>query len=240
MSGATAAAPILADLAAELLHQGDTPVFTPPQGVSSLEICSFSGLRPGLSCRHRRQELFVAGTEPEAICTYHHSQEPWHRVPTSFAGWLHDRFNHHGAGRYRLAGFDTDLDRTFQEQASQARSLRAISQGRAPLSLGQNQTVHLHNTLFPALAASKDPRVTITSPLNGDRFLLPLRQETVALSLKASCRVPFKQVTWYVNGREHAATGPPYELPLQLGRGRHRLTVVGPDGLGDFLEIWVE
>ncbi len=301
MSGAAAAAPILTDLAASLLPADRTPGFTPPAGIASLEICSFSGLRPGSSCPHRRLELFIAGTEPEVTCTYHHSQEPWHRMPTKFAGWLHNRFAHHGAGRYRLAGFDTDLERTFGEQDRRAE----ISQGqpgitphqdpypaksegnntgklsgqwhksivkssflnfplsprgervrvrgesgrpsgnhadgvRNKLSFGRNQTVHLHNTLFPALAAGQDPQVTITSPLGSDRFLVAPGQETVTLSLKASCRAPFQQVTWFIDGREYAATGPPYELSLQLGRGRHRLTVIGPDGLGDNLEVGVE
>ena len=43
---------------------------------------------------------------------------------------------------------------------------------------------------------------------------------------KALCRDPLQAVTWFVDGREVAATGPPYELPLDLSRGRHRLTVV--------------
>ena len=117
MSGATAAAPILADLAAALFNPDFTPSFTAPPGVSRQEICSFSGMRPGPDCRHRRQELFIAATEPADVCTYHQAQEPWHRMPTRFAGWLHDRFEHQGTGRFRLAGFDHDLARTFQEPA---------------------------------------------------------------------------------------------------------------------------
>jgi penicillin-binding protein 1C len=300
MSGATAAAPILADLAAALLTPDRSPSFTPPSGLVSREICSFSGLQPGPGCRHRRTEWFIAGTEPEAQCTYHPSQEPWHRMPTNFAGWLHHRYQRQGTGRYRLADFDADLARTFGEQdslietpqgqsgltprsdphapKSQAQpdghpsSPQPISivnkpSSRAPLSppgekvrvrsgsgqpsgnhktlgqklsFGRNPALHLHDTLFPALATAKDPRLTIASPLPGDRFLLAPGQETVAVSLKASCRAPFRQVTWYVDGREYAATGPPYELPLQLGRGRHHLTVIGPDGLGDNLEVAVE
>ena len=54
---------------------------------------------------------------------------------------------------------------------------------------------------------------------------------------KALCRDPLKAVTWFVDGREVAATGPPYELPLDLSRGRHRLTVVGPGGQGDAVEV---
>jgi penicillin-binding protein 1C len=263
MSGAAAAAPILADLAAAVLHPDRSPDFTPPPGIARLEVCSFSGLLPGPSCRHRRPELFIAGTEPETVCTYHQNQEPWHRVPTRFAGWLHNRFQHSGAGRYRLAGFDTDLDRTFGEpdpaesftqssvlspqHLNRARGLSSQPPGNAAnlgqrqkLSFGRNPTLHLHSTLFPALAATKDPQVTIAAPLNGDRFLVPPGQDSVTLSLRAACRAPFPQITWFVDGREYAATGPPYELSLLLGRGRHRLTVVGPNGLGDNLEIAVE
>ncbi len=47
------------------------------------------------------------------------------------------------------------------------------------LSFGQNPTLRLHRTLFPALAAHREPQVTIASPLPGDRFLLPAGQDTV-------------------------------------------------------------
>ena len=60
------------------------------------------------------------------------------------------------------------------------------------------------------------------------------------MSVRADCRVPFPRVNWFVDGREYAATGPPYELSLPLERGHHRLTVIGPDGLGDNLEVAVE
>jgi penicillin-binding protein 1C len=264
MSGAAAAAPILADLAAAVLHPDRMPGFTPPPGITYLEVCSFSGMLPGPDCRHCRREVFIVGTEPEAVCTYHQSRETWHRVPAPFAGWLHHRYEHAGAGRYRLDGFDTDLDHTFGEPEAESHQVAShnaplsprgervrvrgdsgqpIAKSIAPsgkISLGHNPAVHLHHTLFPALAAAKDPQVTITAPLDGDRFLLPPGRETVALSLKAACRAPFHRVTWFVNGREYAATGPPYEVSLNLGRGRHRLTVVGPDGLGDNLEMSVE
>jgi penicillin-binding protein 1C len=240
MSGASAAAPILADLAAALLNPDRAPGFTPPPGIVKQEICSFSGMCPGPHCRHRRQEIFIAGTEPTDVCTYHQGQEPWHRMPTRFAGWLHDRFEHQGTGRFRLAGFDPDLARTFQEPDHPQAKTPAQNPGGGKVSLGQNPTIYLHNTLLPALAAHQVPQVTIDSPLNGDRFLVPPGQEKVILALRAACRSPFPQVTWFVDGREYAATGPPYELSLPLGRGRHRLTVIGPDGLGDNLEVAVE
>ena len=57
---------------------------------------------------------------------------------------------------------------------------------------------------------------------------------------KARCRDALQAVTWFVDGREVAATGPPYELPLDLSRGHHRLTVVGPGGQGDAVEVVVQ
>jgi penicillin-binding protein 1C len=247
MSGATAAAPILADLAAALPQPDRSPGFSPPSNIVHREICSFSGLLPGPGCHHRRRECFIAGTEPEGSCTYHHFQESWHRLPTSFASWLYQRYERQGTGRYRLTGFDADLACTFGEQGPQpANSLKSFTQSSvlspqpSKLSFGRNPALTLHHTLYPALAIAKDSQIAITLPLPGDHFLLPSGQQTVAVALKASCRAPFRQVTWFVDGREYATTGPPYELSLPLGRGRHRLTVVNPIGLGDHLEIMVE
>ena len=84
------------------------------------------------------------------------------------------------------------------------------------------------------------PLVSISYPLGGDRFLLLGGAESLRLTLKADCRAPFPAVTWFVDGQEQTATGPPYELPLDLPRGRHRLMVVGPDGRGDTVEVSVE
>jgi hypothetical protein len=82
--------------------------------------------------------------------------------------------------------------------------------------------------------------VSIAYPFNGDRFLLQARAESVRLTLKADCRLPFPAITWFVDGEEKAATGPPYDLTLDLDRGQHRLMAVGPDGRGDAVVVVVE
>ena len=82
--------------------------------------------------------------------------------------------------------------------------------------------------------------MSITYPLSGDRFLLLSGAETQHLTLKADCRLPFPAITWFVDGWEQGAAGPPYELALDLARGRHRLMAVGPDGRGDAVEVVVE
>ena len=240
LSGAGAAAPIVADLAEALFAGSPRPGFKKPPGVVSAEVCAFSGLKPGPGCAHRRQELFLAGTEPQAVCTYHQAQEPWHRMPANYAGWLHQRFENGGEGRFRLAGFDPNLGQTFQAPVTADFKGAAPPRRRGdPLVLGRPTPSHLgdhHTSRDGGLVLG----VSISYPLAGDRFLLAPGAELIRVISKALCRDPLQAVTWFVDGREVAATGPPYELPLDLSRGRHRLTVVGPGGQGDAVEVVVQ
>jgi membrane carboxypeptidase/penicillin-binding protein PbpC len=237
LSGASAAAPIVADLAAVLFAEGPPRPFVRPAGVSEAEVCAFSGLKPGPDCAHRRRELFMTGTEPQASCTYHHPGEPWHHMPTNFAGWLHQRYEKGGEGRFRLADFDQDLRKTFQAPLPANPQFRKATRGRAPVIVGgQDPGRGDHIPPRDGLAL----RVSISYPLAGDRYVLPPNTEVIRLAAKALCRDPLRRVSWFVDGREVAATGPPYELPLELTRGRHRLTVMGPGGQGDSVEIAVQ
>jgi penicillin-binding protein 1C len=239
LCGATAAAPIVADLAA-VLFAGKTPSpFPRPEGVTSAVVCAFSGMKPGPGCVHRRREFFLAGTEPQRRCSYHHPREPWHRMPTNFAGWLHQRFEKGGEGRFRLADFDQDLRKTFQGPWAAGMRLGPPGGRRRAGSAGLNPPPGTGS--YPAAGTDGLAlRVSISYPLAGDRFLLPPRAEVVPLTAKARCRDPLPAVTWFVDGREVAATGPPYELPLDLPRGRHRLTVVGPGDQGDSVAVLVQ
>lgn len=241
LSGAAAAAPILADLAAEVLGPDAPQPFDKPGGVVSATVCAFSGRLPGPACIHRREELFIAGTEPDAQCSYHHPREPWHRMPANYAGWLHQRFQKGGEGKFRLADFDQDLQHTFRNAPAPGVSSKPLA-SRPPgakLTLGFNPAVP-YKALPLDLAGTLEFPVAVSYPLPGDRFLLEPRKETVKITLKAVCRSSIRSVTWFVNGREAGATGPPYELTLELPRGQHRLTVAAPHGWGDSVEIVIQ
>ena len=231
LSGAAAAAPILADLAGTLFHGGSPRSFDRPEGVTAAQVCSFSGLKPGPDCPYVRQELFIAGTEPTGVCTFHHPREPWHRIPTTFAGWLHDRFEQEGAGRYRLADFDPDLPKVFQAQAASGSGVAVSPTPRGKVIIGSRK---------PLAVPAGEPHLSIAYPLDGDRFMLEPQMESKAIPLKAIARAPLRSVTWFVDGREAATLGPPYETTLELSRGRHRLMVVGPDGLGEVVEVQLQ
>jgi penicillin-binding protein 1C len=234
LCGATAAAPIVADLASVLFAGAAPAPFQKPSGVIQAQVCAFSGLKPGPGCSHRREEWFIKGTQPQTVCTYHHPREPWLRMPTNFAGWLHQRYETGGEGRFRLAHFNPNLRQTFQPPKAA---------GGQPLDSRRPGAVVIAG--FPTGPAAIRPDglalpVSFNYPLNGDRFLLPPGAATVRVTGKAMCRAPFKEINWFVDGKEVAATGPPYELPLRLPRGRHRITVVGPVLQGDSVTVFVQ
>jgi len=236
-SGGTAAAPILAELASALFAAAPPEPFLRPAGVTRTQVCAFSGLRPGPNCRHLVEELFVAGTEPDRECSYHQERSPWHRLNTAYAGWLQERHEKGAEGRYRLAGFDPDLNRVFNPGgAAPAPPLEA-----RPTLTGRMAVQGAPAWVQPA---SPDPqegvRVSIVYPLAGDRFLLTPQKEGVEVTLKALCRAREEKVSWFVDGREVGSVGPPYQLMVPLPRGRHSLTALGPDGLGDTVEVTVQ
>ncbi len=220
-SGATAAAPILAEMAAALFAAAPPEPFPAPDGVSRTQVCSFSGLRPGPGCSFPVEEFFVTGTEPDRECFYHQDRSPWHRLDTAYAGWLHQRHEKGAAGRFRLAGFDQDLNRVFRSAAPSAAPGPSWVSSAAP-DPGQGS------------------RVSIVYPLPGDRFLLAPQDEGVEVTLKAMCRDRVRQVSWFLDHREVGTVGPPYQLTVPLSRGRHHLTALGLDGMGDTVEVTVQ
>jgi len=222
-SGALVAAPILADLAAALYRHRPPESLPRPPGVVAVEICTVSGLRPGPACPHRGRELFVAGTEPAETCTFHRPREPWHRLPMPYAGWLKERHQKGGAGRFRLTGFPADLGRLFPATPG---TQTWPSPEKVAISMPE--------------AGASGSGVTIVRPLAGDRYVLPRGEEALVLTAAAEVQAPWPAVTWVLNGRELARTGPPYEVELKLSRGRHRLAALDPHGLGAEVEVVVE
>lgn len=222
-SGALVAAPILADLAAHLYRHQPPETLPRPSGVVALDICAFSGQRPGPACPHRTRELFLAGAEPGETCALHHPGEPWHRLTPEYAGWLKGRHLKASAGRFRLAGFPADLEHLFsprpQTQTWPSPIKEAIS--------------------MPDRHASRGG-VSIVRPLAGDRYVLPPEEAALSLTAAAEVQAPLPAVTWYLNGRELAQVGPPYEVEVKLPRGRHRLAALDPLGFGDEVEVAVE
>jgi penicillin-binding protein 1C len=237
LSGAAAAAPIVADVVRELFG-GSTPTpFTEPEGVVSQSVCAFSGLLPAPGCTHLRREFFLAGAGPRQSCTYHRPREPWHRLNTPYAGWLRQRYRAGGEGRFRLAGFDESLARLFTDGDEDAAAAPASATVGGRVTLGLAAPA---KTRERCPAPGQEPPVAIRYPLDGDRFLLQPAAEELRLTVKAVCQIPLEKVSFILDGREVAAAGPPYEITVELGRGRHRLMAVSPDGIGDSVTVVIQ
>lgn len=240
LSGATAAAPIVADVVRELFGGRRPAPFPRPEGVITAQICAFSGLLPGPGCTHLRREFFLAGMVPTQTCTFHQPREPWHHLTTPFAGWLRQRYARGIEGRFRLAGFNENLARLFPGDQKSASTAAAPSPRPGRWHLGLAAPSPTRPAPAPVSTPGPELLVTIQYPLHGDRFLLQPPAKELRLTAKAVCQVPLPKVTWILDSQEVAATGPPYEITLQLGRGRHRLMAIGPNGLADTVTVVVQ
>jgi penicillin-binding protein 1C len=214
VSGASGAVPIFKKVL-KLLYGDNSPSgFEKPGGLVSVEVCGISGMLPGPKCAHKVQELFLQGTEPTQTCSFHRHEEFFHELPTTYAGWLYERNRAKTAGSYRLAGFPADLGNVFDKSGIFANeSDKSIHSPKSPLQ--------------------------ILYPLPDDKFVLEEGAETV-IELKSVAESPLPYVDWFVDGLHQGRSSPPYHIKWELRRGRHKITAVGPDHIGDSVEITVE
>jgi penicillin-binding protein 1A len=70
-SGARAALPIWDRFMREALGERPHRSFTEPPGIVRAEICATSGLLATAGCPELKEEVFIAGTEPQDTCTIH-------------------------------------------------------------------------------------------------------------------------------------------------------------------------
>lgn len=69
--GAEAAGPILFDLFNALTQQGSTRWYVQPFGVEKREVCAQSGMAMSGHCVHSKEEYYMPGVSPNAVCTIH-------------------------------------------------------------------------------------------------------------------------------------------------------------------------
>jgi membrane carboxypeptidase/penicillin-binding protein PbpC len=78
--------------------------------------------------------------------------------------------------------------------------------------------------------ASHASRIEIISPHNRDRFVLS-RHIHNPIVFRALPERVVEHVVWYLNGKELARSGPPYEFFWEPIRGSHELLAVTPDNV---------
>ena len=85
VSGISGAGPLFRDILI-LLNESRKEPFVEPPGLVHLPVCPESGLRPSARCPQSIDEIFVAGTEPAAVCPLGHERKPAGRPTSATSG----------------------------------------------------------------------------------------------------------------------------------------------------------
>jgi penicillin-binding protein 1C len=244
VTGSGGAAPILADILAELHRLGPPPAFEPPEGVVQHRICSFSGMKPHAGCPHTKEEWFIEGTEPREPCTYHRERDEYHEIPVRYAGWLAERHQKGIEGRLRISGFDDNLDKAFEASLPPKENDSEIPPQAAsgPAMIAHESAPSTPPAGVAMRRGADRPPLSIASPRDGSRYLKEGANSSgnSVIKLSAVCEKPYADIVWFIDGMEYARTGPPYAVDWPMERGRHRIAAVGPEGLGSAVEIDVQ
>lgn len=267
VTGAWGAGPILQDIIYLLHGSSAPPAYPVPENVVASEVCGVSGMKPGPSCNYVSRELFIRGTEPKETCAFHGKERYFHELPASYAGWVYDKASRLPLGTYRLKGFPRELEEVFDtgqqddDYLGDLPGIRVLSPERTPLEktsdniagdnapMSQAQTdieqkspkkvtigtLHANEKQVGAVFGT----LSIIYPLSEDRFLTD-EGGRQSIRLESVSSAPLGYVDWFIDGKHYVRTGPPYSASWDLERGRHTLTAVGPDNVGDSIKITVE
>jgi len=74
VSGISGAGPLFRDILI-LLNEDRKEPFVEPDGLIHIPVCPESGLLPSARCPHSIDEIFIAGTEPAAVCPLAHNRK---------------------------------------------------------------------------------------------------------------------------------------------------------------------
>jgi penicillin-binding protein 1C len=173
---------------------GEEP-FPPPRGWVSARICAASGRLATPSCPRAAIERFAPGSEPRLACEVH-------------ARLVVD------AATGEPAGASTPVERRA------ARVVTRLGPEYAAYSLSRG---YGQPGADPASLAGAS--VSLNAPVDGTRVIVdpevPARFQTLALRATVSPAVP--EIVWYVDGREFARVGFPYEARWPVVPGSHSI-----------------
>lgn len=223
VDGLSGAAPIWHQFMRTVLA-GPEQTFSRPEGLVRVEVCSLSGLLPGEACPYRRQEWFIAGTEPNAPDSFYRqvsidlvsgglaqADTPPERrrnalaldLPAEAYAWARSE------GLTLLA----DLERATAKPASQENHEKAGALGAHGLRL--------------------------ISPADGSVFRLAANFDPQAqrIRLEAAAGETLQEVTIWLDGRQLATLQqPPYAIWWALEPGEHQAWVEAVDAAGQRLQ----
>jgi len=254
VTGVTGAAPIWHDFMEEVLRGRPVRKFVEPPGMVRVEICAESGLLPGPDCPHRRRELFIAGTEPTTVCTWHQRflvdrvtgkratpACPADQVesvlftvyPAELADWARER---------GVKEPPTELC-TLHGGLATAWTLEPESRAPRPST---NHVFSASSSLASAIRYSPSVNgskaaLSLISPDQGAIYCLSPELPPTAQRLEIAARpgdgVRLMQLTLFVDGQPLITlNAPPWRSWWELTPGVHRFLAIGTEASGQQLE----
>jgi penicillin-binding protein 1C len=210
VSGITGAGPLWAE-AIIAAQDGRESRFHAPSGLVRRSICPLSGQLAGPGCGAGTEELFIAGTEPRAVCGWHREvaidtrngllaasscpsahveRRPMTVYPPRYRRWAHGRGH------------------------------PAPPTSSSPLC-------------EQATAGASRVQIRIRFPMDGDRYFVDpdLRRAFQRIPLEATVHGPAaREVRWRVDGRVVARAPYPYSARWPIVPGRHIIVAELPGG----------
>lgn len=175
-------------------------LFPPPRGWSAVKICPESGLLATDICPHVVLERFAPGTEPRRSCEVHKRLVVDTRTGSE-------------AGTATPAAYTA------------SRVVTVLGPEYAAYSLARGYGAP--GLQSPDIAAAS---VSLISPVDGTRVIIdpeiPPRFQTLAL--RASVNPAVSEIVWYVDDREFARVGFPYEARWPISPGTHTIRAAFP------------
>ncbi|MBL7202593.1 MAG: transglycosylase domain-containing protein [Anaerolineae bacterium] len=213
VSGITGAGPIWHDFMAWALKDRPGHSFSRPEGLVEVEVCALSGMLPNRYCPHRRQELFIAGTEPVGECDIHQL----FRIDTA-------------TGLQAAVGSPSERvrERVYTVYPPEAQAW-AIGQGfPQPPPLPEERIAQGE---WESIGEARSA-LEIVSPFQMDRYrlssALPLEDQRIMIKVRPGGGAAFERVTLYVDGEPLGSFAePPYRLWWPLQPGTHEIYAVG-------------
>ncbi|MBN1936497.1 MAG: PBP1A family penicillin-binding protein [Anaerolineae bacterium] len=212
VSGITGAGPIWHEFMTLALKDRPPQEFTRPDGLVEVEVCALSGKLPEPFCPHRRQELFIEGTEPAEQCDLHQLV----RIDAAT-----------GLRASESTPPERVRTRVYAVYPAEAQAW-AVGQGipQPPPLPGEPS----EPTDVPDDTVSVP--LEIVSPFQMDRYRisasLPREDQRIMIEARGGAEVVLTQVTLFVDDVAAATLNePPYRTWWVLQPGEHRIYAVG-------------
>lgn len=210
-SGITGAGPVFHDVMKEVMQGIPPNRFPEPPGLVRRKICTLSGLLPTPECPHTRDEVFIAGTEPQAL------DNIYRRVA------IDTRTGLLASATCPKAFVD---EKVFTVFPPEIRSWAAENGYREPPSQFSPLCPMTETTDAPFHIPSSTFPIQITSPHDGDSYLLDplIPDEHEKIALRASAPADVEEILWSVDGKLIGkGKGPDFLVQWALTKGTHTI-----------------